>query len=88
LDLLVHRPDLPLLPNNVGSFPLLGLGLWNFPWVSLTIEIVMAVIGVAIYFRWAGQQREADQRWYWGPTMTAILFVAFVMTDLPTLLTK
>jgi hypothetical protein len=88
LDYLVHRPDMPLLPNNVGSFPLLGLGLWNFPWVALASEIVMAVIGLAIYWRWASQQRGTDRRWYWGPTMTAILFVALVMIDLPTLLTK
>jgi hypothetical protein len=74
---------MPILPGNVGNFPLLGLGLWNYPWIALIIEIVMAVIGVVIYFRWANQKSQSDPRWYWGPAITAVLFVVIVLTDLP-----
>jgi hypothetical protein len=83
LDLVVHRQDMPILPGNIGDLPLLGLGLWNYPWISLAIEIVMAVIGLVIYFRWASQKSPSDPRWYWGPAITAILFVVIVLTDLP-----
>lgn len=83
LDLITHRPDMPILPGNIGNLPLLGLGLWNYPWVSLTVEIVLAVIGLAIYFRWASQQSAQNPRWYLGPVITAVLFVALVLSDLP-----
>jgi hypothetical protein len=86
LDLIVHRQDMPILPGNAGNFPLLGLGVWNYPWVSLTIEIVMAIIGVAIYFRWASRNAQVNPRWYWGPAITAVLFVLIVASDLPSLL--
>ena len=85
LDLFVHRPDMPILPGNVGNLPFLGMGLWNYPWVSLTIEVVMAVIGVGLYFRWARQRSQSDRRWYWGVAITAMLFVVIVLMDLPAL---
>jgi uncharacterized BrkB/YihY/UPF0761 family membrane protein len=57
--------------------------LWNYPWISLTVEIMMAVIGFAIYFRWASQQSQQNRRWYLGPVITAVFFVALVLSDLP-----
>ena len=50
LDLLVHRPDLPILPGNLGGFPLLGFGLWNMPAVSIAIEALLVIGGAALYF--------------------------------------
>ncbi len=48
LDLIVHRPDLPLWP---GSSPLVGLGLWNsVPW-SLGVEGALFILGIGIYLR-------------------------------------
>ncbi len=48
LDLIVHRPDLPLFP---GSSELLGLGLWNsFPG-TLIVEGVLFTAGVIYYLR-------------------------------------
>jgi len=41
-DLLVHRPDLPLLAGE----PKLGLGLWNLPLVALVLEVAL-VLGAA-----------------------------------------
>ena len=37
-DWLVHRPDLPIYP---GGEQLLGLGLWDYPWSTLFLEVVL-----------------------------------------------
>lgn len=55
LDLLVHRPDLPILPDNWGNLPLLGLGLWAYPMVSMAVEFGLIVIGAYLYYRSATQ---------------------------------
>ncbi len=51
LDLLVHRPDLPILPGNVGGLPLLGFGLWRFPIVAATLELILVLGGAYLYYR-------------------------------------
>lgn len=51
LDLIVHRPDLPILPGYAGNLPLLGFGLWQLPWVSAVIEFVLALGGTYLYYR-------------------------------------
>ncbi|MFN8441381.1 MAG: hypothetical protein U0175_11450 [Caldilineaceae bacterium] len=56
LDLLVHRPDLPILPNNLGNLPLLGLGLWQAPVISAAVELLLALVGAYLYYRSALQQ--------------------------------
>lgn len=48
LDLLVHRPDLPLAP---GSGVFVGLGLWNSLPVTLFLELGIFAIGVCLYVR-------------------------------------
>lgn len=47
LDFVVHFQDLSILPFNVGNFPMLGLGLWKYPLISMSIECLMT--GFAIY---------------------------------------
>jgi membrane-bound metal-dependent hydrolase YbcI (DUF457 family) len=43
LDLLVHRPDLELIPGGQK----VGLGLWNFPVIEEALEIgLIAIVGV------------------------------------------
>ena len=73
VDLIVHQPDMPILPGNLGSLPLLGLGGWNFPVAILTIEILMAVVGLALYLRWAVKEKPSA-RWYVGPAVIFLLF--------------
>ncbi|MFC1889642.1 hypothetical protein ACFL4G_07795 [Thermodesulfobacteriota bacterium] len=48
LDLIVHRPDLPLYP---GGSPQLGLGLWNSLAGTLLLEGSLFVAGVMLYIR-------------------------------------
>jgi hypothetical protein len=47
LDLLVHRPDLTL----AGSPPKLGMGLWNYPWVAMPLELGLTFGALAFYLR-------------------------------------
>ena len=42
LDLIVHRPDLPIYPG--GSY-LLGFGVWNFPIAAYTLEMGLVFAG-------------------------------------------
>jgi hypothetical protein len=51
LDLVVHRPDLPILPGNAGHLPEFGFGLWEHPVAAMTIELLIVVIGAALYWR-------------------------------------
>lgn len=47
LDFLVHRPDLPLYDNTMK----VGLGLWNYPAVALSLEAVLLFGGMVLYLR-------------------------------------
>jgi len=60
LDLLVHGPDLPLMP---GDSPLLGLGLWDSLPLTLGVEFTLLLVGAAIYAR---STRPRDSRGRWG----------------------
>jgi len=48
LDLLTHRPDLPLVP---GSDARVGLGLWSSLPATLAVELAVFAIGVFLYLR-------------------------------------
>ena len=50
LDLVVHRADMAVLPGNSGGLPRLGLGLWEWPWVSAAIELAMILVGAFLYY--------------------------------------
>jgi membrane-bound metal-dependent hydrolase YbcI (DUF457 family) len=55
LDLVVHRPDMPLLPRNAGSLPYFGFGLWKHPLAVACVELVFVVVGAGVYWRSAMQ---------------------------------
>jgi hypothetical protein len=55
LDLLVHVPDLTL----AGSQPKLGLGLWNYPWIEMPLELGIT-FGALWWF--AKKRRPAEGR--------------------------
>src|SRR5262245_38013657 len=58
LDVISHRPDMPLWPNG----PRIGLGLWNSVPATFLVEGVLLTIGLAIYVR-AAPPRDAVGRW-------------------------
>jgi hypothetical protein len=47
LDLVVHRPDLPLYDNTAK----VGLGLWDFPIPAFLLEAGLLLAGLLIYLR-------------------------------------
>ena len=47
LDVIAHRPDMPVLPHG----PYLGLGLWQSRSATLAVELTMFAIGLAVYVR-------------------------------------
>lgn len=47
LDLVSHRPDLPILFNGYK----VGLGMWNSIWATVLVETGLFVIGVFLYLR-------------------------------------
>ena len=59
LDLIVHRPDLPLLTNA----PKLGLGLWNYPLVAYGLEVLLLII--AVWFCVRAMPVRSDRRRFW-----------------------
>ncbi|MEZ4712246.1 MAG: hypothetical protein R3A44_33970 [Caldilineaceae bacterium] len=84
IDLFVHHQDMPLLPGNAGNFPMLGFGLWDYEYVIFGIEVLLAIVGVVLYYRWAQKER-VSTRWYLGPAVIALLFVAQIFADIPRL---
>ena len=81
LDLIVHRPDLPILPGNFGNLPLLGFGLWQYPTISAIVELALVVGGSWFYYRAAMQAAESstnpkEQR---GRAMTSTIGVAVLL---------
>jgi hypothetical protein len=74
LDLVVHRPDLPVLPGNALDLPLLGFGLWEAPAASLVVELALLAGGTYAYWRAASRvARKAEQPVAVAPARLAAL---------------
>jgi membrane-bound metal-dependent hydrolase YbcI (DUF457 family) len=75
LDLVVHRPDLPLWPGP--NSPRLGWGLWNSVAGTYLIEFAIYAIGIGFYVRGT---RALDKIGSWGlwlyVVVLASIFVA------------
>jgi len=73
LDLLVHRPDLPLTFTSSARY---GLGLWNSLPVTLVIELILFLGGTAIYAR----VTKARDRWgsigFWA--LVVFLLIVYI----------
>jgi hypothetical protein len=74
LDALVHVPELPLLGENS---PKIGLALWNHLPLELTLETLMAIAGLAIYWRLGGSRVSR-----WGIAIFTLLLTALTWTQL------
>jgi len=75
LDLLVHRPDLPLWP---GSAVKVGLALWQSVAVTLVLELGFLALGVLIYTR---VTRPKDRTGCWGLWVMIVVLVAFFLSS-------
>lgn len=81
LDLVVHRPDLPLYP---GSAELFGLGLWSSLGATLAVELPIFCAGVWLYLR-TTEASDAIGRWaLWGLVAFLIaIYLANLLGDPP-----
>jgi len=71
LDLVMHRPDLPLLP---WTSPLLGLGVWNSIPATLALEGSLYLAGIALYLRGTRPKRPGP-----SPGLVALLVAPGLM---------
>ena len=77
LDLVTHRPDLPLAP---GASPLVGFGLWQSVIGTFVIESAMFVGAAWLYFRGT---KAVDRTGTAVPViLLVILFIAYLMNIL------
>jgi len=75
LDLLVHYPDLPVVPG--GGLDL-GLGLWSRPGLALGLELLIFIGGLALYLRCT---RPLDSFGKWGLWGLAGFLVAIQLAN-------
>lgn len=75
LDVITHRPDMPLTINGAQK---LGLGLWNYPGTTLTIESVLFIGGALIYTTVTRERDRAGRIGLWVliATLVAMYFAA------------
>ena len=69
LDLVVHRPDLPLYDNTAK----VGLGLWNYLGISLALEALVLAGGLWLYL---SRTRALTRVGHIGPVVFAVLMFA------------
>lgn len=76
LDLLVHRPDLPLAP---GVETTVGLGLWNSLAATLMVESAVLAFGLRVYL---GVTRPIDRIGSLGLAALVVALVGFWLADI------
>lgn len=63
LDLLVHRPDLPLMAGNPIK---LGFGIWNYPLLTALLEAVFFFGGIYLYTKATTAKDKFGNYGLWG----------------------
>ncbi|MGA9407599.1 MAG: hypothetical protein WBW71_10745, partial [Bacteroidota bacterium] len=71
LDLIVHRPDLPIVP---GMKTYVGLGLWNSVPATVIVEGALFVVGIVLYLRSTAPIDRTGKYSFWS----FIVFLVFV----------
>lgn len=81
LDLVVHRPDLPLTPTGDVK---LGWGLWNVPAATFLIEGALYVAGIVLYLRATKAKNKIGIYGFWAMVgLLALIYVANVFGPPP-----
>lgn len=70
LDLLVHRPDLPLVPQ---SGIKVGFGLWNSFSLELLLEVILLLVGLVLYLSATIARNRTGVFWFWTLIFTLVL---------------
>lgn len=81
LDVIVHRPDLPLAP---ATSLRLGLGLWNSIPATLAVEFGLYAVGVWLYWRTTEARDRVGSIGFWAlVTFLAVVEIANVLGPPP-----
>lgn len=75
LDLVVHRPDLPLYPDGA---PRVGLGLWNSVPGTLVVEFGLLAAGAAVYLRTTTARDRTGRIALWA--LLAVLVLVYALS--------
>ncbi len=79
LDLIVHNPDLDVLGS--GAYKV-GLGLWNYTYVSYTVESLLLLAGLWVYLKSTKGSTLSGK--YGMPFLTMVLLIlSAVVTFMP-----
>jgi hypothetical protein len=78
LDVIAHRPDLPLTLSS--STPRFGLGLWNSKGGTLAVEFLALASGVAVYLRTTVARDRIGSIGLWS--LVAFLAIVYLATVL------
>ena len=73
LDLIVHRPDLPLAFNEDTKW---GFGLWNYPFLTVIIELLIFALGIYLYLQSTVSKNNTGTYAFWGLIIFFILIYA------------
>jgi uncharacterized membrane protein len=73
LDLLTHRPDLPLL----WSEPMVGLGLWNSVILTILIEGAIFIFGIYLYMNITKAENKKGSYGLWA--LIIFLIIVYIM---------
>jgi len=76
LDLIVHRPDLPLYPGGTAPF---GFGLWTNPTATMIVEGIVFVAGLTIYARATRPRDRIGRNGLWA--LAAFLVVLYLVSS-------
>lgn len=68
LDLIVHRPDLPISPFSDYK---VGLGMWNNPLLEIITEFGIFLVGVYFYYSIAKPRRKLS---FWSLVVVLLIF--------------
>jgi len=63
LDLIVHRPDLPVFP---AAGPRVGLGLWNSLPATLVVEFALFAVGITLYVHTTAARDAVGRYSFWA----------------------
>jgi membrane-bound metal-dependent hydrolase YbcI (DUF457 family) len=81
LDLVTHRPDLPLYP---GGATLAGLGLWNSVAGTVAVEGLLFVAGVWVYAAMTRPRDRTGRYAFWSfVALLVVLYVASLLGPPP-----
>lgn len=81
LDLIVHRPDLPLTP---GGDVRVGAGLWNNVPVAVAVEVALFVAGVVLYLRSTKARDRIGSIGFWSLVgFLSVIYVASIFGPPP-----